>query len=148
MIDIANSEARHLALLHRQMMKELERELAPLELGPGRYLYLFGLYIRDGRKQQELADIIGIDKAAVTRALSRLEDSGYIRRREDEKDRRATRVYLTSKSRKLRPQLEAAALDCIATMTAVLDTDERTELRRLLAKMTLPLLSEKSDAGN
>jgi DNA-binding MarR family transcriptional regulator len=141
MIDIANSEARHLALLHRQMMKELERELAPLELGPGRYLYLFGLYIRDGRKQQELADVIGIDKAAVTRALSRLEKSGYIVRKNDQEDRRATRVYLTPKGRNLQPQLEAAAIDCIETMTATLDTDERTELRRLLAKMTLPLLS-------
>ncbi len=141
MIDIAHNEARHLALLHRQMMKELERELAPLELGPGRYLYLFGLYIRDGRKQQELADIIGIDKAAVTRALSRLEQAGYIVRRDDQEDRRATRVYLTPKGRNLQPQLEAAAIDCIETMTATLDTDERTELRRLLAKMTLPLLS-------
>jgi len=141
MIDIAHNEARHLALLHRQMMKELERELAPLELGPGRYLYLFGLYIRDGRKQQELADIIGIDKAAVTRALSRLEQSGYISRKEDQDDRRATRVYLTSKGRKLRPQLEAAAINCIETMTAALDTGERAELRRLLAKMTLPMVS-------
>lgn len=141
MIDIANNEARHLALLHRQMMKELERELAPLELGPGRYLYLFGLYIRDGRKQQELADIIGIDKAAVTRALSRLEQDGYIVRRDDQEDRRATRVYLTPKGRNLQPHLEAAAIVCIETMTATLDTDERTELRRLLAKMTQPLLS-------
>jgi DNA-binding MarR family transcriptional regulator len=141
MIDIAHNEARHLALLHRQMMKELERELAPLELGPGRYLYLFGLYIRDGRKQQELADVIGIDKAAVTRALSRLEQSGYIYRKEDPEDRRATRVYLTQKGRDLQPQLEIAAIDCIENMTAALDTDERTELRRLLAKMTRPLLS-------
>lgn len=141
MMDIAHNEARHLALLHRQMMKELERELAPLELGPGRYLYLFGLYIRDGRKQQELADVIGIDKAAVTRALSRLEQSGYIVRKDDQEDRRAIRVYLTPKGRNLQPQLEAAAIDCIETMTSTLDTDERTELRRLLAKMTLPLLS-------
>jgi DNA-binding MarR family transcriptional regulator len=141
MIDIAHNEARHLALLHRQMMKELERELAPLELGPGRYLYLFGLYIRDGRKQQELADVIGIDKAAVTRALSRLEQSGYIYRKEDREDRRATRVYLTPKGRDLQPQLETAARDCIENMTAALDTRERTELRRLLAKMTRPLLS-------
>jgi DNA-binding MarR family transcriptional regulator len=122
------------------MIKELERELAPLELGPGRYIYLFGLYIRDGRKQQELADIIGIDKAAVTRALSRLEASGYIRRKEDKEDRRAMRVYLTARGRKLRPQLEAAAVACIENLTLALDTDERLEMRRLLAKMALPFV--------
>ena len=142
MIDIANSEARHLAVLHRQMMKELELELYPLELGPGRYLYLFGLYIRDGRKQQELADIIGIDKAAVTRALSRLEQSGYIYRRADDNDRRAIRVYLTPKGRKLRPQLETAATDCTETITAALNSSERAQLRRLLAKMARPFLPQ------
>jgi DNA-binding MarR family transcriptional regulator len=140
LIDIANNEARHLSLLYRQMIKALERELAPLELGPGRYLYLFGLYIRDGRKQQELADIIGIDKAAVTRALVRLEESGYIRRKEDKEDRRATRVYLTAKGRKLRPQLETAAVASIDNLTVALDSDERVEMRRLLAKMALPFI--------
>ena len=142
MIDIANSEARHLSLLYRQMMKELERDLAPLELGPGRYLYLFGLYIQDGRKQQDLADAIGVDKAAVTRALARLEQAGLIKRKNDSNDRRATRVYLTAKARKLRPQLEDAAINCIANMTEALDTDEQIELRRLLTKMTKPLTSQ------
>jgi DNA-binding MarR family transcriptional regulator len=142
MIDIAHNEARHLSLLYRQMMKDLERDLAPLELGPGRYLYLFGLYIQDGRKQQDLADAIGIDKAAVTRALARLEQAGYITRKNDPNDGRAMRIYLTSKARQLRPQLEDAAISCIATMTKALDTDEQIELRRLLAKMTQSLGSE------
>ena len=57
MIDLANSEARHLALLHRQMIKLLDQELAPLDLGHGRYLYLFSLYLRGDRRQQELADL-------------------------------------------------------------------------------------------
>ncbi|CAA0121265.1 Transcriptional regulator SlyA [Halioglobus japonicus] len=139
MIDIANSEARYLALLHRQMMKQLERELAPLNIGPGRYLYLFSLYIRDGRRQQELADAIGVDKAAATRALSRLEECGYVRRSADKEDRRAVRVYLTAKGRKLRPKLETAAIHCIDNLTSELADDERQELRRLLAKMALPL---------
>lgn len=139
MIDIANSEARYLALLHRQMMKQLERELAPLNIGPGRYLYLFSLYIRDGRRQQELADVIGVDKAAATRALSRLEACGYVTRRADKEDRRAVRVYLTAKGRKLRPELETAAVHCIANLTSELTGDERQELHRLLAKMALPL---------
>ena len=135
MIDIATSEARYLTLAYRRMIKELERELAPLGLGPGRYLYLFGLYVSNGRRQQELADAIGIDKAAAARALSRLEQSGYIRRERDGRDGRAVRVYLTPSGRKLRPRLEAAAQDSIDTITASLDPGERKELRRLLAMM-------------
>ena len=140
MIDLVNHEARYLALLNRQMMKQLERELAPLQLGPGNYLYLCGLYIRDGRKQQELADTIGVDKAAATRALSRLENNGYVTRRKDQTDRRAIRVYLTRKGLNLRGQLETAAAASMDAMAQSLDRAERAELRRLMAKMAQPFV--------
>lgn len=138
MIDLATYEARHFALLHRQMMKQLDRQLAPLELGPGRYLYLFALYIRDGRRQQELADLVGTDKAATTRALVRLEKNGYIKRVPDPDDGRATRVQLTDKGRKLRPTLEAAAQTSMEVITAGLEGEERQQLKNLLAKMAAP----------
>lgn len=140
MIDMVHHEARYLARLYRHMMKLLDVELAPLELGPGRYLYLFGLYIEDGRRQQELADTIGVDKAAAARALSRLEQDGYVRRRADPQDRRYMRVYLTPRGRHLQPQLEQAAAQCIDSMTSMLDSEERGQLRGLLAKMTAPIL--------
>jgi DNA-binding MarR family transcriptional regulator len=142
LIDLVHHEARYIAHLNRQMMRLLESELAPLELGPGRYLYLFGLYVKDGRKQQELADTIGVDKAAATRAISRLEENGYVRREADANDRRSMRVYLTPKGRRLQPQLEAAAKHCIDSMTSELDSSERVELRRLLEKMAAPLIRE------
>jgi DNA-binding MarR family transcriptional regulator len=141
MIDLANSEARHVALLYRHMMKLLDNELAPLDLGHGRYLYLFSLYVRGGRKQQELADIIGADKAAAARALSRLEAAGYIRRERDPRDGRAMRVYLTPKGAELRPRLEAAAASSIDSFTGVLAADERAEFKRLLAKIAAPLVN-------
>jgi DNA-binding MarR family transcriptional regulator len=142
-IDLANSEARHLALLHRQMIKLLDQELAPLELGHGRYLYLFSLYLHGGRKQQELADLIGADKAAAARAIARLEAAGYIVRRPDARDGRAVRVDLTPKGRALRPRLEQAAEASIKCFTTGLSDAEREELRRLLAKMSAPLLASR-----
>lgn len=141
MIDLANSEARHLALLHRQMIKLLDQELAPLDLGHGRYLYLFSLYLRGGRRQQELADLIGADKAAAARALARLEAAGYVVRCPDTRDGRAVRVDLTPRGLALRPRLEQAAENSIKSFTAGLTDAEHNELRRLLAKMATPLLT-------
>jgi len=140
MIDLANSEARYLALIYRQLMKLLDTELAPLDLGHGRYLYLFSLYVRGGRRQQELADIIGADKAAAARALARLESAGYISREPDPLDRRASLVFLTPRGSELRPQLEAAAARSMATFTGILDQNERAQFKRLLAKMASPLI--------
>ena len=139
MIDLANNEARHLAIVHRHMIKLLDRELVPLDLGHGRYLYLFRLYNADGSKQQELADVIGADKAAATRALARLEKAGLVRREPDKEDRRATRVYLTRKADALRPRLEAALEQSAQSFTSVLNNKEREQLKKLLAKIALPL---------
>ena len=141
MNDIAWSEARYLALLHRALIKRLDRELVPLGLGSGRYLYLFGLYIEDGRKQQDFADRLGLDKAAVTRSLARLEREGYVHRRPDPIDGRVTRVYLTARGQAVKPSLEAAAACSLASLNEPLDEEERETLRRLLKKMALPLLS-------
>lgn len=139
MNDFASSEARYLALAHRSLMKHLDRELAPLQLGPGRYQYLFGLYVEDGRKQQDFADRLGLDKAAVTRSLARLEDDGYVRRQADKEDGRVTRVYLTAKGRRVQGTLEVAAEKSVAALAAPLSRSERQTLRELLEKMALQI---------
>lgn len=141
MNDFTSSEARYLTLVYRSLMKHLDRELAPLGLGPGRYQYLFGLYVQDGRKQQEFADRLGLDKAAVTRALARLEEDGYIRRKPDPEDGRVSRVFLTAKSRRIQETLEETAQASVASLTAPLNGEERKTLGRLLEKMALPLLN-------
>ena len=51
-------------------------------------------------------------------------------------------VYLTPKGRELRSELEAAASHCIENLTRELAEQERQELRRLLAKMALPLTAQ------
>lgn len=135
MIDLANNQARHVALLYRQLLKLLDRELAPLGLGPGRYAYLFALYIEDGRSQQALAAAIGADKAAAARSLVRLERDGYVQRVRDTRDRRQTNAFLTQRGKQLRPILEQAATRAISMLTKPLRADERREFQRILAKL-------------
>ena len=135
MIDLADHDARHIALLYRRMMRELDRELSPLGLGTGRYPYLFGLYVEDGRTQQALADAVGTDKAGAARALARLERDGYVRRRSDPTDGRVLRVFLTPKGRRLRGLLEQAAAVTIERITAPLPPAERALFARLLRKL-------------
>lgn len=141
MIDLADHEARHIALLYRRMLRELDRELTPLGLGPGRYPYLFALYVEDGRSQQALADAVGTDKAAAARALARLEADGYVRRASDPVDRRVLRAFLTPKGKRLRGVLERAAAATIAALTAPLAPAERAQFRALLRQLNAPSLA-------
>lgn len=136
MTELALSELRHVAILHRRSLRALEQRLAPLGLGPGRYLYLFALYLEDGRSQQSLADTVSADKAAATRALARLEADGYVRRAADPLDRRITRVFLTPRGRELRPVLECAAREVNEALLAPIPAAERELLRTLLHRLT------------
>ena len=137
MIELADIEARYIAMLRRRSLRMLERELAPLGLGPGRYLYLFALYIEDGRSQQALADTVAADKAAATRALARLEADGYVVRQACCADRRVVRVFLTPEGRALQPVLETAAMRVNDALVAPLAVEERERLRAMLRTMAL-----------
>lgn len=133
MINLLDNEARSIVLLYRKLNKALDRELTPLGLSHGRYIYLFGLYIENGRTQQSLADTAASDKAATTRSLCRLETDGFIARKPDDSDRRVVRVYLTDKGRCLQPKLEEALRNGIEEITAPLSKAQQALFRELLS---------------
>src|SRR5260370_42451530 len=67
----------------------------------GQELILLWLYEQDGMTQSELADVLGVEAATVTKVLHRMEAAGLIERRQDSADARVSRVYLVPKSRQL-----------------------------------------------
>jgi DNA-binding MarR family transcriptional regulator len=140
MIELHDHEARHIAVLYRQLRKHLDRELAPHGLGHGRHAYLFALMIEDGRTQQALADAAVTDKAAAARTLKCLEADGYVSRRPDPHDRRMVRVFLTARGRRQRALMERAAAATVDALTVALSVEERELFRSLLAAAARPLL--------
>lgn len=64
-----------------------------------------------GATQDELTALVGVDKAATTRALSSLERKGYLIRQQDESDRRKNRIYATDQALKLGPEVLETLLE-------------------------------------
>lgn len=62
----------------------------------------------DVLRQEDLAEQLEITKPAISRALISLEEKGYVIRRKDPGDRRARRVFLTSKAKNIGPKIEQA----------------------------------------
>lgn len=60
-----------------------------------------------GATQDELTSMVGVDKAATTRAITSLERKGYLIRQQDEKDRRQNRIYATDKALRIGPKVLA-----------------------------------------
>ncbi len=79
----------------------LTKALAHLGMGSGQAFIMAELFNRDDVSQDEVRCILKMDKGTITRALQRLEDLGFISRRQDCHDRRVVRVLVTEKARSI-----------------------------------------------
>ena len=69
------------------------------------WMILILLWGEDGRSPYQIADIIGKDRAAVTRLIDGLEKRNLVVRVNDKKDRRQKQVYLTPQGRAMEENL-------------------------------------------
>lgn len=129
------SLGRHISHLSMEIRRYLQRELDPYGIGPGQFHFLICLYHRDGISQEELTDLLMVDKATTTRAVSRLEKSGYITRDRDETDKRRYRVRLTEKAFDLRPTLKQILRNWTSGMLEGFDENEIGVLFEFLERL-------------
>ena len=89
--------------LHRAMAGEL---LKSTGLYPGQELLMMHLWDTGPQRQAELAAAFDTDSASMTRTVQRLERAGFVRRRRDPADGRATLVESTPAGTALRDRVE------------------------------------------
>ena len=101
-----NMIGKQINILVRQFNLYLNHELTELNVSATEILYLASLYKEDGLTQDELASEYLVDKAAVARTVSKMEDKGLITRKDNPKNRRQKQLFLTEKARKIKPELK------------------------------------------
>ena len=77
------------------------------------WIVLSRLRKQEGLTQVDLADVLELQPISLVRLLDRLVEHGLLERRHDPKDRRANRLFLTAKGRRLVDDLDGLA-DAIA----------------------------------
>lgn len=96
---------------------------------------LCALEKNDGLSQREIADILKIAPPTITVMLKRMEKAGLISRKQDFKDQRVSRVYLTQdgrdKCKKSKEAMSILAEECFEGFSS----EEKEELKRFLEKM-------------
>lgn len=88
-------------MLHRELQKKLEN----YDLHWGQPKLLNFLEVHDGSTQHEIGEWLDLRPATLTRMVGRMEESGYLRREKDARDKRIVRVYLTDKARRTNQEL-------------------------------------------
>lgn len=101
------SFAHSVNITARCAMRFREARLKDEGLGGAQCHYLLSVCRAPGISQDALCKQLFVNKSNVARQLSVLEQSGYITRAADEKDRRALNVYPTKKAFEVLPKVRA-----------------------------------------
>ena len=103
------------------------KQMKDTELKAGQAGILAILQMVGPMSQRELADHIHITPPSVNVAVQKLEKLGYIRKEQDEKDQRMTRIHLTERGEKI-----------LGNMHEILRSTEDTLLKNMSKTLTVP----------
>ena len=130
-----------MGLLHHRTHQLLENQ----GVYPGQPPLLFALHKEDGQSQKELSDNLGVQPATMTMMVKRMTKAGLIERKQDQKDLRISRVYLTKKGKKARERLAIIMGQIEKECFGSLSEEESKQLKVLLAKMKENMLRACGD---
>jgi len=126
---------RAISILDRAAKGYFYHKLKDLQIGPGQQAYLLSLQPQELIPQEELARRLKVDKANVTRALTGLEQKGYLERERSTKDQRVWLISLTTKGVQVRGKVEEIAAQWIDQLKAPLSHEEWNQMEEALEKI-------------
>jgi DNA-binding MarR family transcriptional regulator len=100
-----------------------------------RQIYYFETILRMGHPTfSDLARQLNVTRPSVTAIVSKLIAMGYVRKEQDDEDRRAFHIVVTSKGEEFRRIHQAIHQQVVRRLTAQLDLQEVEQLTALLQK--------------
>ncbi|MBR9765011.1 MAG: MarR family transcriptional regulator [Rhodobacteraceae bacterium] len=125
-----------LSITARLQERRLDEKLREIGLTRITWCLLLGLANEGLTQPSELADFVGIDRTATSRALRQLEQAGLLSRSSGTGDRRTRQITLTEDGREAVRVGTPFARANGKVMAERLSEGEDAELRRLLRKLT------------
>jgi len=130
------------ARLHKMLVGSLLRETG---LYVGQELVMMRLWDHGEQRQVDLVRVLDSDAATMTRTVQRLERAGFVRRRPDPTDARATLIEATPASRHLHSELAKIWQELERLTVGALDPTERGSTLAALETLEHNLLEATGD---
>jgi DNA-binding MarR family transcriptional regulator len=115
--------------------RQFGERLQPLGLEQRQAGMLVRLAANEGRSQQAIAGMLGVNATRMVFLVDELEKLGLVERRRNPDDRRSHALYLTEQGRAALDQVRAVAAEHEKQMSAGLTSAERGELIGLLHRL-------------
>lgn len=93
--------------------------------------YILIFTTREGVSPSKIANVLGMKKSSLTRILQKMEDDGCIIRKEDENDKRITRIFLTPKGVERRKIAKTTVLDFNDRLVEVVSREDYEAFARV-----------------
>lgn len=121
-------------LMHRceQVIKHL---CSKYDLNKTHAGILFSLHEKQSLSQKELAERQNVTPPSITSAIQKMERSGYITRKADEKDQRILRLELTEKGTACIEDVKNVSRQLDELMFKGMSTEEKLLFRRLMIQV-------------
>ena len=88
-----------------------------------------------GVSQEDISRSLFVNKSNVARQISNLEQKGFVKKLENDKDRRAVLLYPTQKLMDILPRVREVLAEWRTLVTEGFTEEEKAELQRLSEKM-------------
>jgi len=125
----------------RLLRKRFEGKGRSLGLSAAQWRLMVRLVKEEGVAQARLAELLEIEPISVSRLLDRMEEGGWIERRQDLNDRRVRMIFPTDKSRDAFASIKSVAGEVYEAALVGLNEDER----RILVKALNAIVTNLSD---
>ncbi|RUT29622.1 MarR family transcriptional regulator [Paenibacillus zeisoli] len=94
---------REIGMIARALDSISNIEFKEHDLSKGQYLYLVRICEHPGIIQEKLAEMIKVDRTTAARAVQKLENSGFIEKKEDRHNKKIKLLFPTEKGQNVYP---------------------------------------------
>lgn len=115
---------RSFGILNRTFLSYISKSLSSKDLSYSDSIFLVNIGDKEGTNQEELANSLAIDKAAIARSVKNMEKKGYLRTERSNVDKRSKELYLSESGKELYQYIQHLNHQWINHVMGDLDPDE------------------------
>jgi len=132
----------------RLLRRDFDRRVRDLNLTQVQWRAIAHLEREEGMNQATLAERLEVKPITLARLVDRLEGAGWVKRKADASDRRASRLFLTPQVRPILKQMRARAEEALGDMLAGIPAASQRELIAALQRMKQNLSDSAGVTGH
>jgi DNA-binding MarR family transcriptional regulator len=133
-----------LAKAYQAAHGRFKRKLADYGLTPVQHLILEALWCNgEGQAAGDIGKSLLLDSATLSGVLDRMSDSGWIEKKQDQRDKRVWRIFLTERSKSLRERLVRERRRVNEEILEPFDPEARDSLKSMLRELQTHCLPER-----